>query len=228
MSLLGENQSVIINIKGKMGVGVGLSSSDSSNSVKTSSRDTSPLDETIKPVKKALGKIQEVPAIEDSFVELEDGMRQCGDDNSELVMRPVIKVNVNRDLDRRFDDPKLEQSSNLDQIDSNPSHSTPKEEGMVFKGNENILSLSSTDTSNVLSKHLKDDRDELIGKLTGAKPKKTAVSKVATTSEKTLDTGKEVQSPNLVKTKSATLSYIMTPIASSNGSSPNLKTQLVS
>ena len=222
MSLLGENQSVIINIKGKMGVGVGLSSSDSSNSVKTSSRDTSPLDETIKPVKKALGKIQEVPAIEDSFVELEDGMRQCGDDNSELVMRPVIKVNVNRDLDRRFDDPKLEQSSNLDQIDSNPSHSTPKEEGMVFKGNENILSLSSTDTSNVLSKHLKDDRDELIGKLTGAKPKKTAVSKDATTSEKTLDTGKEVQSPNLVKTKSATLSYIMTPIASSNGSSPNL------
>ena len=56
MNLLGENQSVITNIKGKMGGTGGLSSSESSGSIKTGSHDTSPLSESIK---RTLDKIQE-------------------------------------------------------------------------------------------------------------------------------------------------------------------------
>ena len=147
MSLLGENQSVITNIKGKVGSG-GLSSSESSGSVKVGSHDTSPINET---TKRILDKIQEISLSEDASPDADANKISCNVNNDDPTQSPLKTEHGKKVMPIIPVSPVTEARG----VEPREDHS---------KRYDSSLSHTHEEAT---------DKDALMGRLTGAKPKKT-------------------------------------------------------
>ena len=176
MNLLGENQNVITNIKGKMG-GTGLSSSESSGSIRSCSYDTSPLSEN---VKRTLDKIQEV-TVGDELDEPSKEAKILMKSEKEVVGEELTPTDskVVEEMDELISKLKpiseIREKAKKDNSDPDVK-STKKEE-------ESNVSTEAVVIQDTCIKGDTNDSDELIGKLTGAKPKKITSRKSTSQSQ---------------------------------------------
>ena len=199
MNLLGENQTVITNIKGKIGGVGGMSSSESSGSFKSSSRDNSPLNETMK---RTLDKIQEVNISDHIVAELEETKLPSLTEKDDAI-KSLFLISKNEKANTKTIDVNAEGKS-AKQNYSNNDASKPIFTTVISATEDTIQATSissdktSHNTQSIDSHSNESDNDDLIGKLTGAKPKKITTRTNATQSEP-LSTVKETKSQPVTK-----------------------------